>query len=60
MDRRETLLALVALGATPLTTLAQQAGKVWRIGYLSGSTPSAGVLLPSDLRDALHADEVIR
>ena len=35
MNRRETVLALAALGAAPLTALAQQPGKVWRIGVLS-------------------------
>lgn len=35
MNRRETVLALVALGATPLFAEAQRAEKVWRIGYLS-------------------------
>ncbi len=34
MNRRDTLLALLALGATPLGTEAQQPGKVWRIGVL--------------------------
>jgi len=43
MNRRDTVLALLALGAAPLTSLAQQQGKVRRIGYLaarSRSTPS--------------------
>ena len=35
MNRRETVLALVALGVAPLAATAQQAGKVWRIGFLS-------------------------
>lgn len=35
MNRRETVLALMALGATPLASVAQQPGKVWRIGLLS-------------------------
>jgi putative ABC transport system substrate-binding protein len=40
MNRRETVLALVALGFVPLTATAQQAGKVWRIGFLAlGSGP---------------------
>ena len=34
MNRRDTILALLALGAAPLTSLAQQPGKVWRIGML--------------------------
>ena len=35
MDRRDTVLALLALGAAPLAAEAQQAAKVARIGYLS-------------------------
>lgn len=37
MNRRDTALALLALGAAPLAALAQQPGKVWRIGILSQS-----------------------
>src|SRR5438552_13456582 len=37
MDRRDTVLALLALGAAPLAAEAQQAAKVARIGYLGGS-----------------------
>lgn len=35
MNKRNTVLALFALGALPLTSLAQQQGKLWRIGFLS-------------------------
>jgi putative ABC transport system substrate-binding protein len=35
MDRRDTVLALLVLGAAPLAAEAQQAAKVARIGYLS-------------------------
>src|SRR5436190_4412984 len=35
MDRRDTVLALLALGAAPLAAEAQQAAKVARIGHLS-------------------------
>jgi hypothetical protein len=38
MNRRSTglaLLALLAYGAAPIVARAQQAGKVYRIGYLS-------------------------
>jgi len=35
MDRRDTVLALLALGVAPLAADAQQAAKVARIGYLS-------------------------
>jgi putative ABC transport system substrate-binding protein len=34
MNRRETLFALVALGAVPVTSFAQH-GKVWRVGFLA-------------------------
>jgi putative ABC transport system substrate-binding protein len=34
MNRRETVLALLALGSAPLDSLAQQPVKVWRIGVL--------------------------
>jgi putative ABC transport system substrate-binding protein len=37
MNRRDTLLALLALGAVPRTSFAQQQGKVWRVGILSQS-----------------------
>src|SRR5437763_2930183 len=40
MDRRDTVLALLALGAAPLAAEAQQAAKVARIGYLSSSLAS--------------------
>ncbi|HEU5297530.1 MAG TPA: ABC transporter substrate-binding protein [Burkholderiaceae bacterium] len=47
MDRRDTALALLALGAAPLAAEAQQAAKVARIGYLSPSLASS-----PHLRDA--------
>src|SRR6266702_2513790 len=34
MDRRDTVLALLALGAAPFAAEAQQAAKTARIGYL--------------------------
>lgn len=34
MNRRDTVIALLALGAAPLASFAQQQGKVWRIDYL--------------------------
>jgi putative tryptophan/tyrosine transport system substrate-binding protein len=42
MNRRDTVLALVALGccAGPLAALAQQQGKVWRVGFLSLASAS--------------------
>jgi putative ABC transport system substrate-binding protein len=47
MDRRHTVLALLALGAVPLAAEAQRAVKVARIGYLSASLASS-----PQLRDA--------
>ena len=35
MNRRDTVLTLLALGAAPHLAFAQQAGRVWRIGWLS-------------------------
>ena len=35
MNRRDAVLALAALGATPLGALAQPPGRVWRVGVLS-------------------------
>ena len=34
MNRRKALILLSTLGVTPLTAVAQQAGKVWRVGIL--------------------------
>jgi putative ABC transport system substrate-binding protein len=35
MNRRDTVLALLALGAAPPVCHAQQQGKIWRVGYLT-------------------------
>jgi putative ABC transport system substrate-binding protein len=44
MNRRDTVLALLALGTAPQLAIAQQAGTVWRVGYLApGSGPNAFV-----------------
>jgi len=44
MNRRDTVLTLLALGAVPHIAIAQPSSKVWRIGYLSpGSGPNAFV-----------------
>lgn len=40
MNRRDTVLALLFLSATPLSSLAQQQGKVWRIGFLAARSRS--------------------
>lgn len=35
MNRRNTVFALLALGAAPLVSRAQPPGKVWRVGFLT-------------------------
>jgi putative ABC transport system substrate-binding protein len=35
MNRRDTVFALLALGAAPLVSHAQQQGKIWRVGFLT-------------------------
>lgn len=54
MKRRDTLVALLALGSAPFAAKAQQAGKVWRIGFLGGIPTPDGTVLPP-LRKALQA-----
>jgi putative ABC transport system substrate-binding protein len=44
MDRRDTVLALLALGAAPLAAEAQPAAKVARIGYLTPNLASNPLL----------------
>ncbi len=53
MDRRDTVLALLAIGAAPFAAEAQQAAKIARIGYL---TSSLGVNphLPEAFRQGLR------
>src|ERR1039458_8782240 len=41
MNRRDSLLALLALGAAPLDLFAQQPVKVWRVGFLSGASQAS-------------------
>lgn len=42
MKRRDAVLALLALGAAPFPSMAQQQGKVWRLGILAPFSRSAG------------------
>src|SRR5881394_168740 len=44
MDRRSTVLALLALGAAPFTAEAQQATKVARLGYLANNPATSPYL----------------
>jgi putative tryptophan/tyrosine transport system substrate-binding protein len=41
MNRRNALLTLLALGALPRVACAQPRGKVWRIGFLWGSSKAS-------------------
>ena len=40
MKRRDAVLALIALGGAPFASIAQQQGKVWRVGILLGGAPT--------------------
>ena len=52
LRRRQVLIAAGAILAAPYTGMAQQQGKVWRIGFLSGGArPANGV--PLALRESL-------
>src|SRR5438067_10113612 len=50
MDRRDTVLALLALGAAPLAADGQQAAKVARIGYLANNPATSPYLREAFLR----------
>src|SRR5712692_906244 len=54
MNRRHTVFALLALGAAPLAAEAQQAGKVYWVGFLSGTGPPPDGAPPASLRQALR------
>ncbi len=56
MMERRTFLVMISGGlfAAPLTAEAQQAGKIWRIGYLDGSSPSARGTLIEAFKDRLR------
>src|SRR5215471_129639 len=59
MDRRDTVLALLALAAAPLAAEAQPAAKVARIGYLSSSlaaNPTLRDAFLQGLRDLGYVD----
>jgi putative tryptophan/tyrosine transport system substrate-binding protein len=51
MKRRDFMALLGGAAAWPLAARAQQGGKIWRIGWLSGSSPeSASVLVSAFLQ----------
>ena len=54
MNRRDTVIAFLALGAAPLAALAQPAGKVYRVGFLAGGGSPPDGALPAPLRQALR------
>jgi putative ABC transport system substrate-binding protein len=54
MNRRNTLLALLAFGVAPLASEAQQRGKVARIGRLSPLSASADAPVREGLRQGLR------
>jgi putative tryptophan/tyrosine transport system substrate-binding protein len=55
MDRRRFLLtSLAGVLARPLGAGAQQAVKIWRIGYLGPVSPSAGARLLESFREGLR------
>ena len=53
MNRRDTILALIALGGIPDVACAQQSGKTWRVGFLGAFARPADGLPPAVLRDCL-------
>jgi putative ABC transport system substrate-binding protein len=53
MNRRDTVLALLALGAAPLAARSQQTGTVYRIGFLGGGLPSTSKSNVEGLRQGL-------
>lgn len=54
MKRRDTVVALLALGAAPFTATAQSAGKVHRIGFLGATSAQGYELLVEGLRSGLR------
>lgn len=54
MNRRDAVLALCSLGAAPLVSIAQQQGKIWRVGFLAGGGAPPDGALPASLREALR------
>lgn len=54
MNRRDTVLALFALGTAPLAAFAQPAGKVFRVGFLAGGARPPDGTPPALLRQVLR------
>src|SRR5437764_767033 len=53
MNRRDAVVALLAMGATPFTVHAQHAAKIPRIGILSSFSPSDTSLWHKAFRQGL-------
>jgi len=54
MNRRDTVLALLALGATPASAFAQQQNRAWRIGFLGTAFASGYVRELDSVRAGLR------
>ena len=54
MNRRDTVLAVLALWTAPFAALSQPAGKVYRVGFLAGGGRPPDGVLPASLRQALR------
>jgi putative ABC transport system substrate-binding protein len=54
VNRRDSVLALLALGAAPLAAQAQQAARVARIGYLSAPTRASVEQVVQSFERSLH------
>ena len=54
MNRRDTVLAFLALGTAPLASFAQPADKLYRIGFLAGGGAPPDNSAPAPLRQAMR------
>ena len=54
MNRRETLVALATLGATPLVCEAQKAARIFRVAQLGAGAPTPDGLPARPFRDAMR------
>lgn len=53
MERRDAVIALIALVAAPCSAWAQSAGRLFRIGFLGGGLPSTSTAAIEGLRKGL-------
>ena len=54
MEKREALLALLALGVVPLGSHAQKTAKTFRVGHLAAGARTPDGLPPTYFREAMH------